>query len=189
MKLKNAVQRSIVIVTIIIFSIIIGYIYSIIGHQSDLKKHPREYTDIVEKYSEEYGVPEYIIYAVILEESGFVSNYVSETGEIGLMQISERTFSDLLTITKDNLELGILYDPDTNVKYGTYYLSHLYIKYNRWSTVYAAYHTSEAIVDDWMSFDGNLDESGNLAEIPDEEVAQYCETIEAQAEMYKKLYY
>ncbi len=189
MKLKNAVQRSIVIVTIIVLSIIIGYIYSIIGHQTDLKKHPREYSDIVEKYSEEYGVPEYIIYAVILEESGFVSNYVSETGEIGLMQLSEETFSDLLTITKDNLEVGILYDPDTNVKYGTYYLSHLYIKYNRWSTVYAAYHTSEAVVDDWMSFEENLDESGNLAEIPDEEAAQYCETIESQAEMYKELYY
>ncbi len=189
MKLKNAVQRSIVIVTIIVLSIIIGYIYSIIGHQSDLKKHPREYSEIVEKYSAEYGVPEYIIYAVILEESGFVSNYVSETGEIGLMQLSEETFSDLLTITKDNLEVGILYDPDTNVKYGTYYLSHLYIKYNRWSTVYAAYHTSEAVVDDWMSFEENLDESGNLAEIPDEEAAQYCEIIESQAEMYKELYY
>jgi len=104
MKYKNAAQRSAVIIVIILLSVLIGYIYHIIWHNIDLKNHPREYSEFVVKYSQQYGVPEYIVYAVILRESNFKSNYLSEDGRIGLMQISPDKFRWLLSLTKEELD-------------------------------------------------------------------------------------
>ena len=69
MKFKNAVQRSVVIITILILSMLCGYLYQFIGHRMDLKNHPREYEEFVEKYAAEYGVPEYVVDDVIHQES------------------------------------------------------------------------------------------------------------------------
>lgn len=189
MKFKSAAQRSAVIVIILILSMLIGYTYQRIGYEIDLKNHPCEYTEYVAKYSAEYGVPEYIIYGLILYESDFKSNYVSEDGKIGLMQLSPETFEWMLSITKENLESGILYDPETNIQYGTYLLSYWYTEYNRWNTVLAMYLTDEEIVRDWMNDPENVDANGNLSVIPDEKVAEDVAAIEEKLEMYKKLYY
>ncbi len=189
MKFKNAAQRSAIIIAILALSLIIGYIYQSIGHSVDLKKHPREYSEYVSKYAAEYGVPEYIIYGVMLKESNFRSNFVSEDGKIGLMQISPESFRWLLSITKEELDTGILYDPETNIRYGTYMLSHLYTKYNRWKTVLAICKAGESTVELWMLDDENTDANGNLVNIPVESVKNYVEEVEYEIDMYHALYY
>lgn len=189
MKLKKAAHRSAIIILILTLSLICGYVYQSIGHRIDLKNHPREYSDLVSKYSLEYGVPEYIIYAVILTESEFVSNHVSEDGEIGLMQLSPDSFKWLLSITKEELDSGILYDPETNIKYGTYMLSHLYTQYNRWKTVLAIYDAGEDTVLEWLESADNIDQNGNLVNIPNEITTNYVEEVEKNIEMYHDLYY
>ena len=112
MKLKNAVHRSFVIIVILLMSIAVGYVYSLLGHRADLNSHPREYTEYVEKYAADYGIPEYIVYAVILEESGFQSNCLSEDGRVGLKQLSDEAFYKISDLLGENSESGILYDPD-----------------------------------------------------------------------------
>ena len=189
MKFKNAVQRSVVIITILILSMLCGYLYQFIGHRMDLKNHPREYEEFVEKYAAEYGVPEYVVYAVIHQESGFQSNKVSDDGRIGLMQLSPNTFRFLTSITREELDTGILYDPETNIKYGTYYLSHLFTTYSRWKTVLAVYLNDKTTVEAWCADPDNTDENGNLLNIPDEDARETVEKAEDTVELYQKLYY
>ncbi len=189
MNLSKAVHRSFVIVVILVLSLAVGYAYSIIGHRADLKSHPREYTEYVEKYAEEYGVPEYIIYAVILEESGFTSNLASDDGRVGLMQISADAFYDISDLLDEENEIGILYDPETNIRYGTYYLSYLYTEYSRWKNVYAAYLTDTEQYEAWAENASYTDENGNLNFVPDDNVSEKIENIEEAAELYKELYY
>ncbi len=189
MKIRNAVHRSFVIVTILLLSAAVGYVYSVLGHRSDLKEHPRDYSEYVEKYCAEYGIPEYIAYAVILEGSGFSSNYVSEDGRIGLMQLSDEMFEEVSSLLGENSEMGILYDPETNIRFGTYCLSHLYTEYSRWKNVYAAYITSTSTLDEWSEKENVTDENGNLITIPDSEVEKRVSAIEEAAELYKELYY
>jgi len=189
MKFKSAAQRSAVIITIIILSVLIGYICQITGHRMDLRKHPREYTEFVSRYSSEYGVPEYIIYGLILTESGFQSNLLSEDGKIGLMQISPDVYKQMQALTKESAESGILYDPETNIRYGVYRLSYLFTKYSRWKTVLAVYVSDEETVELWLENPAYTDENGNLTEIPDPDAAQKVAKIEKEAEMYRKLYY
>ncbi len=189
MNLSKAVRRSFTIVVILVLSLAVGYVYSAIGHRSDLNSHPRKYTEYVEKYASEYGVPEYIVYAVILEESGFTSNLASDDGRVGLMQISSDAFYDISDLLGENSEIGILYDPETNIRYGTYYLSHLYTEYGRWKNVYAAYLADIEQYEAWIASGKYTDDNGNLNVVPDESVADKIENIEAAAELYKELYY
>ena len=155
----------------------------------DRASHPRDYSDYVSKYSREYGVPEYIIYAVIKTESGFDSSAVSSDGAIGLMQIMPSTFEWLTDINDDDYQKGMLYDPETNIKYGTYYLSYLYGIYARWPTVYAAYNAGPSAVDGWL-VDGKYSKDGmSLDYIPYEETRGYVASVEKASELYQRLYY
>lgn len=189
MKFKNAVQRSAVIIVILALSMLIGYAYQFIGHRMDLKNHPREYEEFVAKYAAEYGVPEYVIYAVIHQVSDFQSNKVSDDGRIGLMQLSPETFKSLTAITREELDTGILYDPETNIKYGTYYLSYLFTEHSRWKTVLSVYLYDEETVEMWCADPENTDENGNLLHIPDAEAEETVEEAEETVELYQKLYY
>lgn len=189
MKFRTAAQRSAVIVVILVASICIGYIVNTVGHRIDIKKHPREYSEFVEKYSAEYGVPEYLVYSVILCESEFMSNKVSDDGEIGLMQISPDMFKKMLSITREDLDTGILYDPETNIRYGTYMLSYYYTEYNRWNTVLAIYNMGEDTVKEWLGNPAITDAKGNLLDIPDKKTAEFVLKIERESKVYQNLYY
>ena len=189
MRYRNTVTRSIVICLILVLSLGVGYIIDAICRKIDYKNHPREYTEYVEKYAAQYGVPEYIAYAVIKTESDFQSNYVGQDGAIGLMQLSEETYRLIAAVMKDGTEAGILYDPETNIRYGIYYLSYLYTEYNRWNTVFAVFHAGRAQVDKWMTDPSLIDALGNLIQIPDDTTAAYVDRVTDNVEIYKSLYY
>ncbi len=189
MKYKQALMRSVIIITILILSVLCGLLFQFFYDKYERAAYPREYEEYVEKYASQYGVPEYMVYAVIKTESGFDSGAVSDAGAVGLMQMMPDTFTWLTTLTKENLDKGMLYDPETNIKYGTYYLSYLYLKYGTWDTVYAAYNAGEGNVDGWLG--DALDEDGakKLGNIPFGETEQYVKKVNKAAEIYDRLYY
>ena len=47
MGFKNTVLRSIIIITILILSVLIGYVYQTIWHHIDLMNYPQEYSELV----------------------------------------------------------------------------------------------------------------------------------------------
>ncbi len=188
MKMKKALLRSAIIVAIILLSVGVGFICQMIGHRVDLKKYPREFSSFVEKYSRESGVPEDVAYGVIKYVSGFSSNHVGEDGGIGLMGITPAVFEKLLAETKEDLTDGILYDPETNIRYGTLYLSELYNSYGRWEQVYAAVVAGEETVNGWRADPSLLGDKGQLT-IPDKSVAAKVKDVSKIVEKYKDLYY
>ena len=187
-KLKQALTRSAVILIILALAVAIGFAWQKISDAIDRKNYPRQYEDIVTKYSVEYGVPEYVIYAVIRTESGFDSSAKSGAGALGLMQIMPDTFDWLLTQTHDGYEIGMLYDPDTNIKYGTFLLSYLHLRYDNWDAAYAAYNAGFGRVDGWLN-DPAVSKDGKLVNIPIDETKSYVKKVASAAEKYKELYY
>ncbi len=189
MKFRTAVRRSTVIIVILAAAVCIGYGYQLVGEILDRRNHPREFAGFVEKYAEAYGVPEYMLYAVINEESGFRSNKVSENGRIGLFQIHPDMLDWLNGITRQNLGHGLLYDPDTNIRCGAYILSYLYTENGAWLPTLAAYEAGQAAVDEWEKIDALTDSAGVLKTIPDDATASFVARILESAEMYRALYY
>ena len=153
--------------------------------------YPQKYSDQVERYADEFGVDEDLLYAVIRTESGFRPEVESHAGAVGLMQLMPSTFDWL----QEKLDGEVRYpadrltDPDINVRYGAYFLSILLEKYDGdINAVAAAYNAGTATVDDWFA-DVNCSPDGKtLTKIPYEETARYVEKIEKALEMYKKIY-
>lgn len=187
--MKNALSRSIAIIIILILSVIAGFVIDDICDAIDRKTHPIKYSEYVEKYSKMYSVPKEIIYATIRTESEFASNAVSSVGAIGLMQMMPDTFKWLCEKNGESLEEGMLYDPETNIRYGTYYLSYLYSEFGLWETVYAAYNCGPGRVKEWQTNEEYADENGVLEKIPFKETREYVKKVSKAVDIYKKLYF
>lgn len=189
MKYKGALRRSAVILTILALSVLAGFLFQVVSDGIDRKNHPRKFSEYVERYSEEYGVPEYIVYSTIKVESGFDSGAESSAGAVGLMQLMPETFRYLMSELKEEYKSDLIYGPETNIRCGTYYLSKLYLKYRDWDTVFAAYNGGESNVDSWLS-DGEYSEDGvTLKKIPFPETEKYVAKLRHSMEVYTRLYY
>ncbi len=142
------------------------------------KVYRREYREYVEKYSAEYGVSEYTVYAVMKTESNFSKDAVSKSGAVGLMQLMPETY--LWLVERSGDKAGDIYDPEENIKYGVYLLSILYNRYGDDEIVFAAYNAGMGNVDKW------LDEEEY--EIKFDETKNYVNKVKTAQEKYKKLY-
>ena len=189
MKVNKATKNTIAIIIMIIISVALGYAYDKISIWFEKRAHPLAYADIVEKYSEEYGVPKEIIYGVIKAESGFKSDAVSNMGAVGLMQITEPTLDWIAPRLGENPVKGLLYDPDTNIKYGTYYLSYLYNEFGNWDIAFAGYNAGpNKVKNSWL---GNPEyiKDNEIVYIPIEETRTYIQRVNKNKETYKRLYF
>ena len=175
--LKKSARMSGVILVILVLSVVCGLLYQTIWDAIDRFRYPQGYSEYVTQYAAEFGVPEYVVYAVIRVESNYKSNAVSSAGAVGLMQMTPDTFQWVSMLMKQTADPGMLYDPETNIRYGTYLLSYLYARYNRWDTVFAAYNAGMTRVDGWLTDEAYTDGDGRLTRIPFKETAKYVERV------------
>lgn len=154
--------------------------------------YPLEYSEYVQQYSEQYSVDETLVYAVIRTESGFRAEVESSAGAMGLMQIMPDTFSWLQNmrdgeVTHSDSEL---LNPQTNIEYGTYFLSYLIDKYEgNEQLAVAAYNAGMTNVDNWLEDIAHSADGVSLTSIPFEETKNYVERVENTKRVYETLYY
>ena len=141
--------------------------------------YPRAYSEYVEKYSREFSVPEHLVYSVIKVESNFDKTAQSSKGACGLMQLMPKTYAWLAEASGETA--GDIFDPQENIKYGTYYLSVLYKKYNNWTYALCAYNAGTGNVDKWLQ--------GESFSVPFAETKKYVNKLEVAMDRYKDLYY
>ena len=149
-----------------------------------------QYTEYVDKYSEEYDVDKVLIYSIINTESHFDPNAESAVGAIGLMQIMPDTFTWLQNYSgaDEVLDSSALYDPETNIKYGVMFLDYLVDMYDSRSAVAAAYNAG-FVVSEWLENPEYSDDGVNLKTTPYAQTTAYIEKVETAYEMYSKLYF
>ena len=123
------------------------------------ESYPLEYSEAVNRYSEEYGIDSAFVYAVIRTESHFDPNAVSDAGAIGLMQIIEDSFDWVSKrLGEDELCFNDMFIPENSVRYGCFMLGFLYERYGSYELAAAAYHSGMGEVDSWIS-SGTVDKS------------------------------
>jgi soluble lytic murein transglycosylase len=181
-----------VILVTLVISIVFGFLFDFICTRIELSIYPKpsEYKSFVSEYSEKYRVPENLVYAIIKVESKFDSSAESSVGALGLMQMMPDTFSWLTNDRLgDRFSVGMLYDPETNIKYGVYYLSWLYDRYADWDITLAAYNAGPGNVDKWLEDPTVSDlETGKLINIPFKETREYVKKVNKALEKYESLY-
>lgn len=150
---------------------------------------PIKYEYFVEKYSEEYDLDKYLVYAVIRTESRFDKYAVSSANAKGLMQITDETGRFCAKkIDMDSYTESALFDPEININLGCYYLSYLIDKYGDVDTALAAYNGGPGNVDEWLNDPAYSNGNGKLKDIPFKETRNYVLRVNETMEMYKEIY-
>ncbi len=165
--------------------------------------YPVKYENEIIEASREFGVDSYLIASVINAESRFDQNAVSSKGAVGLMQvlpttavwvvkkISNLNASDsydvkfLSNLYDPKTKSGELFDPKTNIRIGTYYLSYLINKFKDLKVSLCAYNAGEGIVKEWLNNSKYSVDGKHIDFIPYEETKNYINKIERNMKFYK----
>jgi len=182
-------KKTVVIIILLGISVGIGFLYDHAALFIERRSHPTPYRDVVAQYSEEYNVPMDLIYAVMKAESSFRSDAVSPgAGAIGLMQMLPTTFADLTARLGENHAEGMLYDPNVNIKYGTYYLRMMYLLFNDWDIAVIAYNAGQGNVGRWLQNPEYIS-NGEIVHVPFEETRNYLARVRRFRNTYSRLYF
>lgn len=184
-------KKKIIIAIIIIFCVLLLLLGVIKTQHFLLKKIFKiEYSEYVYKYSEKYDVDPLYVFSIIKAESNYKRNIKSSSGAIGLMQLMESTAREVAT--EDDEEIVVLeglYNPETNIRIGTKYLSKLIKKYNgNYLLAIAAYNAGIGNVDKWIEQGIIKEDASNLENIPFKETNNYVRKIQRNYKIYKFLY-
>lgn len=150
-------------------------------------KYPIKYSQFVEKYSQEFNIDPYLIYSLIKTESGFDPQAKSNAGAIGLTQITEETFEwiKLKLCPSEDLVFADLYQPETSIRFGAYYLSRCMERYHQSiDTAAAAYHSGWGTVDKLLK----EQQTKTLVEFPYAQMNNYVYKIGNAYKNYQELY-
>ena len=108
--------------------------------------YPLRYQEQILAAAEEFNLEPTFICAVIFTESHFNPQAVSRVGARGLMQIMPATAVGIAhQLGVDNFTIDQLYDPDVNIRFGSYYLRNLLDRYSEQDVVLAAYNGGPSV--------------------------------------------
>lgn len=179
MKLKK-----IIIWLIVLFVLLTGARYFVKEYI-----YPYKYSDIINEYSTKYNLDPYLVLAVIKTESNFNENAESIKGAKGLMQIMDSTGEWIAgKLEIDNFEPEMLFEPETNIEFGCWYLNNLLVEFDDLSLVLAAYNGGSGNVTKWLNDPEYSSDGENLTYIPFKETKKYVDKVSTRYNVYKFLY-
>lgn len=152
--------------------------------------YPVRYSEHVCKYARMYNIDPYLVFAIIKAESSFDPMARSSKNARGLMQISEKTaFWGAESTKMDDFDSQSLYDTETNIKLGCWYIGMLMRQFdNDVILVMAAYNGGSGRVTEWLK-DSSFSDTGKfLDRIPFKETKNYVKRVNDFFATYKSLY-
>jgi len=144
-------------------------------------RYPLSYDHIVVGHAANYDLDPALLAAVIYRESKFDAGARSSSGAIGLMQLLPDTAKGIAVHTGGSrFRVADLYDPEINVRYGSFYLRRLLRKYGDERLALAAYNAGQANVDEWIA--------EGREEIPFPETREFVDNVLEARELYARAY-
>ncbi len=184
-KIKKRTQKTLLAVSVSFLVITVIFI----GTLSILKiLYPIKYGNFVEFYASENNLSESFVYAVIECESGYDEKAVSYADARGLMQLTPDTFKWLQRKRGEKLGEEMLFDAQTNIKYGCYFYGILFEIYGNERTALAAYHAGMGNVKKWLKDERYSRDGKTLYDIPFETTKKYVNKVIKTRNIYSKLY-
>ncbi|MHB8170666.1 MAG: lytic transglycosylase domain-containing protein [Thermincolia bacterium] len=152
--------------------------------------YPLPYKEVLIKEAHNHNVEPLLIAAIIRTESKFDSKATSKRGAIGLMQIMPETGRWIAQQRKKKgFQTNILFQPEVNISYGTWYLANLSREFNDdLVLVIAAYNGGRGNVKDWLKQERWTGEHTTLEQIPFTETRNYVTRVLRNYEIYRELY-
>jgi soluble lytic murein transglycosylase len=169
--------------TLLVVAVAVSFTYLRTGSPAwfDRLRYPLKYEQIVRGHAKNYELDPALVAAVIYQESKFRADAKSESGAIGLMQLQPDTARGIAIRTGGTrFQTSDLYNPEINVRYGSWYLRHLLNKYDGDErTALAAYNAGQRNVDLWRAAGEGIQFS---------ETRAYVERVEELKGVYRRAY-
>lgn len=162
-----------------------------LAREADRLLYPRKYSRQVEQWAAEYELDPLLVYAFIRTESGFDPAATSSVEARGLMQMTEETFIWLRSkiAPDEGLLFANLYDPETSIRFGCYYLHLCMERYNGdVATAAAAYHSGWGTVDALLQMEEHSADGETLQGFPYSQMNHYVKKITSCYARYQRIY-
>ena len=175
-------MRRVVPIAILVLAVSVGFVYFRHGEPTfiDRIRYPLHYQQIVRGHARNYHLDPALVAAVIYQESKFRADAKSSSGAIGLMQLRPETAEGIAIRTGGtHFQVSDLYNPEINVRYGSWYLRHLLDKYGDERDALAAYNAGQRNVDEWHA-------EGKDIQFP--ETRAYVDRVEHLKHVYARAY-
>ena len=142
--------------------------------------YPLRYSTNVRVYASQDHLDPALLAAVIEAESKFDANAQSSAGAVGLMQLTPSTAKGIAQYTGGSrFRVSDLTNPDINIRYGAWYLGHLFEKYRNERLALAAYNAGQDTVDRWRKEHVGIQFS---------ETKDYVAKVERLKKIYRRAY-
>jgi soluble lytic murein transglycosylase len=174
--------RRVVPVAVLVLALAVGLVYFRNGQPAWFERirYPLRYEQIVRGHARNYDLDPALLAAVIYQESKFRADAKSSSGAIGLMQLRPQTAEGIAIRTGGtNFQVSDLYNPEINVRYGSWYLRHLLDRYGDEKDALAAYNAGQRNVDEWRA-------EGEGIQFP--ETRAYVDRVEHLKGVYARAY-
>lgn len=156
-------------------------------------QHPLYYADTITAYADAQGLDPALVAAVILCESSYDPKAESRLGARGLMQLMPDTAEWVAhKLGEDGADYSFdkLYDPQTNIRFGTWYLGYLSRRFDGDATkIVCAYHAGQGNVDSWLKNPQYSSDGVTLDIIPTKDTATYASRVLRARDIYRKYYF
>ena len=176
-------MRRVVPIAVLVVLVAAGLVYFRNGQPAWFERirYPLHYEQIVRGHARNYNLDPALLAAVIYQESKFRADAKSSSGAIGLMQLRPQTAEGIAIRTGGtHFQVSDLYNPEINVRYGSWYLRHLLDKYGDERDALAAYNAGQRNVDEWRA-------EGKDIQFP--ETRAYVDRVEHLKGVYERAYH
>jgi len=152
--------------------------------------YPLEHKEVIIKYGKLYKIDPPLLAALIKTESNFNTEAESSKGAKGLMQITPSTGEWIASTTgMEDFSEEMLFDPEVNIKLGSWYIEYLTDYYKgSFDLVFAAYNGGSGNVDKWLKNKNYSLDGRNLDIIPFSETENFVKKLRKYYPIYKKIY-
>jgi len=175
--------RRVVPIAVLVVLVAAGLVYFRNGQPTWFERirYPLHYEQIVRGHAKNYHLDPALLAAVIYQESKFRADAKSSSGAIGLMQLRPQTAEGIAIRTGGtHFQVSDLYNPEINVRYGSWYLRHLLDRYGDEKDALAAYNAGQHNVDEWRA-------EGKGIQFP--ETRAYVDRVEHLKGVYARAYH
>lgn len=162
--------------------------------QALYETYPLKYEELIGQKAEKYNLSPAFVAAIMLNESSFRPDATSSVDARGLMQLMDDTAGWIHGKLKrtDPYDFNDLYDPETNVEFGCWYLQFLSERFRGDPIlVAAAFHAGQGEVQNWLNSSLYSSDSLTIAldRLPEGPTKQYVGRVLNAFAAYKRLYY
>ena len=148
-----------------------------------------EYTDEIRAAADENGLEPAYVAAVVMAESSYRTDAVSSANAQGLMQLLPSTAEWIAGKFDETYSEGVLFDAETNLRYGCWYLGWLMRRYDGdMRCASSAYHAGQGTVDKWLQNPEYSKDGKTLDVIPFDSTRIYVDRVLKYYEKYEEVY-